>query len=85
MKKLLHPINFNFKGAKARVTFHTVMSYVWLVAMVAVPFIPSFQGLSNLAALLIMEVSLYANFATEFGAVDASKASVQTEKDQTKS
>lgn len=74
-----HPFHIVFKGAASRVLFHIFMSYAWLACMVVIPFMHTFQGASNLPALLIMEVSLYANFATEFGSIDAARASAQTE------
>jgi hypothetical protein len=67
---------------KHQLAFHTFMSIFWLVAMVFVPFLSTFRNWHDstiLAALLIMEVSLYANFATEFGAVSSSQAAVNTE------
>ena len=64
---------------KHQLAFHTFMSGFWLIMMIIIPFIHTFQGSSNLAALLIMEVSLYANFATEFGSIAATQASVNTE------
>lgn len=65
-------------SAQHQLAFHSAMSVFWLVAMVIIPFLHTFQGGANVAALLIMEVSLYANFATEFGSIAASQASVNT-------
>lgn len=72
-----HPFKA-FSNPESQVKFHTVMSYFWLVAMAIVPFFKTFQGASNLPALLIMEVSLYANFATEFGSISAAQSSLNT-------
>jgi len=66
-------------SARHQLAFHGGMSVFWLLAMAAVPFMPTFQGIASLPALLIMEVSLYANFATEFGAISATQAVLQTE------
>lgn len=52
--------------------FHQSFMFFWIVAMVGVAFIPAFHH--NVASLLIMEVSLYANFATDFGAMSSALA-----------
>ena len=49
---------------------------VWLIVMVYVPFMGAFQH--NVPALLIMEVSLYANLVTHFGAISGAEAAIQT-------
>ena len=54
---------------------------VWAIAMVGVLFLPTFWGVANLPALLIMEVSLWANFATHFGAMSAGLAAMNTADD----
>lgn len=60
---------------EARFKFHVVMALVWLFSMGVVPF---FKW-DSFGVLAIIEVSLYANFSTELGALDSSKASDQTE------
>jgi 1,4-dihydroxy-2-naphthoate octaprenyltransferase len=71
MYSLFHRV----KDPAARYRFHVFMAWFWLATMVAVLFV----HWESFGILAVMEVSLYANFATEFGAVDASKASDQTE------
>lgn len=44
--------------------------------MIAVPFDNSFT--QNITALLILEASLYANFTTDFGAMSAAEAAMNT-------
>lgn len=80
--KVLHPkfVSDLENDAKTQAKFHLTMAWLWIIAMVATPFLPAFQGLSNVAALLIMEVSLYANFATEFGSLSAAQASLKGDK-----
>lgn len=56
--------------------FHAGMSGFWLMTIFIAPFIHTFQGINNLPALLIMEVSLYSNFATEFGAIAAAQTNI---------
>lgn len=63
------------EDARTQARFHLVMAYIWLGSMFVVLFIPAFHN--QLAALLIMEVSLYANFATEFGSLSAAQSSLK--------
>lgn len=60
---------------EARYRFHVIMLLVWFASMIVVPF---FKW-DSFGVLAIIEVSLYANFSTELGALDSSKASDQTE------
>ena len=57
--------------------FHLVMSYVWLVNMLVAlsvfTFAPGIWAQSSILYLVI--VSLYANFATDYGAVSAAESS----------
>lgn len=71
-----HPIHLIARGPQARVIFHTMAAWAWFVAMFIVPFVPDFRA--NWGTLAVLEVSLYANFATEFGSIDAARASMQT-------
>jgi len=61
--------------AKTQARFHQVMSYVWLLTIVVTPVVFWPHSTTSLVQLLILEVSLYANFATEYGALSASQAS----------
>lgn len=62
---------------RAQLRFHTACCWLWCFTMVAVPFLPTFRGSANLAALLIMEVSLWANLATHLGAVSGAIAAIE--------
>jgi len=55
---------------------HMVFTYVWVVNMVAAVLVFSFaKGFWNHASVLyLVLVSLYANFATDYGAVSAAEA-----------
>jgi len=57
--------------------FHKIMSRVWLVCMpVTIPivlFAPAFWA--KIGVLLVAEISYYANFATDSGAMAAANAS----------
>lgn len=65
-----------FSTPEGRYKYHVWMSCFWLLTMV----VTLFFRWESFGVLAIMEVSLYANFATELGAIDASKASDQTER-----
>ena len=59
---------------------HLTFTYIWLVNMVAAlavfVFAPAFW--SRFSVLYLVVVSLYANFATDYGAVPAAEAAIQT-------
>ena len=52
--------------------FHFVAAWFWFATMIAVPFVPVLRH--PILSLLIMEASLWANFATHFGAMSAALA-----------
>lgn len=56
--------------------FHFALTWFWAVTMVALPFIPVLYG-HQLPALVVQEISLWANFATHFGAMSAALAAKQ--------
>lgn len=66
--------------ARTQVKFHVTMTWFWAATMVAAPaaFWPT--SIPALIQLLILEVSLYANWATEFGALAASQASLKADR-----
>jgi len=51
--------------------FHQSFMFFWLLCIFGVWFLPAFH---DMASRLIMEVSLYANFSTDFGAMSAALA-----------
>lgn len=53
--------------------FHLRMTVFWVITMVAIPFVPALYG-HGIAPLIIEEISLYANAATEYGAMSAAIA-----------
>jgi hypothetical protein len=79
MRSLSYRIIERVKDPAVRYRYHIYATVFWVVMFFVMPFLPCFWGTSNLAALLIMEVSIYANASTEFGAIDSSKASDSTE------
>lgn len=70
---LIHSFESN---PKTQLKFHTIMAVVWLGAMTVIPFVPVLYG-HGIAPLIIEEISLYANFATEYGAVSAAIAAIK--------
>ena len=75
--RLLHPrIIREFEtNAQEQAKFHLTMAYFWLFTMGAAPLAFPPHDTPTFVQLLILEVSLYANFATEFGALAGSQAS----------
>lgn len=59
--------------------FHFTSTWVWLLTMLLIPFIPVLYG-HSLSALVIQEVSLWANTATHFGAMSAALAAKGNQK-----
>lgn len=80
--KVLHPkfLHDLEQDAKTQARFHQWMGYFWLSTMVLSPLVFPPTELSSFVQLLILEVSLYANFATEFGALTAAQASMKADR-----
>lgn len=57
---------------KTQYRFHRAWALFWFTTMLIVPFFNSLR--SSIPALLILEASLWANFATHFGAMSAALA-----------
>ncbi len=78
---VLHPrfIQQFQDDAKTQVKFHIIMAWVWFAVGCLIPFFPVLYGYA-LPALLIQEISLYANWATELGALAAAQASLKADK-----
>lgn len=73
----VHDIIHRFESDPAtQLKFHTVMTCFWMVGGVAVLFLPSLWS-HSLGILVVLEVSLYANFATEYGAMSAAIAALK--------
>lgn len=72
------PIFEHFKlSLKFQLWFHRVMCALWGCSMAGVLFFPPLYG-HNLGILIVLEVSLYANFATEAGAIPATNAAISS-------
>lgn len=74
---ILHPrfIRALENDARVQARFHQRMSYVWLVVMVLVCFIHIFNY--SAAVLFLIEISLYSNFSTEYGALAAAQSAMK--------
>lgn len=53
--------------------FHQTFAILWFCALWVLPFFPKLYG-HSVSALIIQEISLWANFATDFGAMSAALA-----------
>ncbi len=75
--RLLHPkvLRELETDARAQARFHLTLAWFWIISMVAVWFAWPPHDTASLIQLLILEVSLWANFATHFGALSAAQAS----------
>jgi hypothetical protein len=61
---------------KWQFVFNALFTTFWLIAMIFVLFLPTFHGSANTPALLIMEVSLWANFISHYGALGGNVAAI---------
>lgn len=76
---LMKDISLLEHDAQSQYKFNRTWAIVWGITMVILPFFPSLYG-SAVSALLIQEISLWANFATHFGAMSSALAAVNTTK-----
>jgi hypothetical protein len=53
--------------------FHFALTWFWFLTMVGLPFVPKLWG-NTLPALVVQEISLWANFATHFGSMSSALA-----------
>lgn len=77
MIHLLHPkvLSDLENDARTQAKFHLVMAWFWMVTMVVAPIAWLPHSATALIQLTILEVSLWANFATHLGALSAAQAS----------
>src|SRR5690349_16193966 len=61
--------------------FHLSATWFWMFCILSTPFVAAFRD--NLLGMLIMEVSLWANAATHFGAMSSALAAKQTAQSST--
>lgn len=66
----IHDLEYN---ASAQYKFHFYCAWIWFLILLAIPFIPQAWG-HSISALIIQEMSLWANFATHFGAMSSALA-----------
>lgn len=68
-KRDIHRLEYD---PQTQYKFHFISAWFWFLFMLFVPAIPAFRHDS--LSLLIMEASLWANFATHFGAMSSALA-----------
>jgi hypothetical protein len=80
--RLLHPrfIKQFEDDARTQVKLNLTMTYFWIVMILAsvICFFP--HDVDALIQLLILEVSLYANVVTHYGALSSAQASLKADK-----
>jgi hypothetical protein len=57
----------------AQYRFHQTFTVIWIIAMIGLPFCGVLYA-HNISSLIIQEISLYANFTTDFGAMSSALA-----------
>lgn len=60
--------------------FNAFFSVLWIISMILIPLCPSLYGHTT-SALIIEEVSLWANFASHFGALGANLSAIISDID----
>jgi len=84
--RVLHPsfIKQFEDDARTQVKFHIFMAWIWAFTMLFTPFaFWPIEG-NEFIQILILEVSLYANWATEIGALAAAQASLKADRRDSK-
>lgn len=70
----------NFENdARTQVQFHLMAAWFWFMTMFFTPVLFPPKNKQDLVQMLILLVSLYANFATEYGSVAAAQASLKSD------
>lgn len=71
----VHNLEYN---AATQYKFHFFWAWTWFAVLIAIPFFPQAWG-HSISALIIQEVSLWANFATHFGSMSSALAAKHQE------
>ena len=74
VKHNIHELEYD---PSAQYRFHFVLTWTWFLSMAALPFVSPLWG-HSLPSLIVEEISLWANFATHFGAMSSALAAKQT-------
>lgn len=77
MMILFKDISLLEHDAQTQYKFNRFWALVWSLTMVAIPCVPTLYA-HSVSALIIQEISLWANFATHFGAMSAALAAKNT-------
>lgn len=79
---ILKDINHLEHDASSQYRFNRFWAILWFVTMITIPGVPKLYA-HSISALIITEISLWANFATHFGAMSAALAAINTTKSVT--
>lgn len=74
---LLKDVRLLEHDAQTQYSFNRFWVIFWGLTMIAIPFVPTLYA-HSISALIIQEVSLWANTATHFGAMSAALAAKNT-------
>jgi hypothetical protein len=74
---LMKDVNLLEHDASTQYKFNRFWAIVWGILMIALVFFPELYA-HSISALIITEVSLWANFATHFGAMSSALAAKNT-------
>lgn len=66
--------------ARSQYKFHLIATWIWFLSLIVVPFLIHPHDAERWLTLLILEVSLYSNFSTEFGAMSSAIAAEQEQR-----
>lgn len=76
---LVKDINKLEHSATTQYKFNRFWSAIWFISLIAIPFLPKLYD-HNIGTLLVLEVSLWANFATHFSGMSSAIAGMNTTK-----
>ena len=79
MMVLFKDVNLLEHDPGSQYKFNRFWAFVWFSCIIAVPFMPRLYG-HNIGTLIIIEVSLWANFASHFGNMSSALAAMNTTK-----
>ena len=65
--------------AVAQYKFNRFWAAIWFCTLITIPFVPTLYA-HSVSVLIVQEVSLWANFATHFGAMSGALAAMNTSK-----
>jgi hypothetical protein len=79
MMVLFKDVNLLEHDPNSQYKFNRFWALTWFITIVAIPFIPKLYA-HSVSALIITEISLWANFASHFGNMSSALAAMNTSK-----